>query len=439
MHSIDWKSTVQRLGIFALFLFVITYQLRSSIDTIHRARNLDYWLPFSVEEFSDRMEFISPDIVSPDPITKTIPFNRYGPFHLLAVNRRPFRGVSVYLTQLWNHHPSLGPDPTLEILIRYGDSRPFRAWFLIPHCTCSTATLWQLLQIFAFPPVFCVLLAFFLLLRRPGALHIWAFSAALLAMSQLDLFRHGISFQWTANTMAWTGWFRLPATFYRAFAQNIWPAALVVTASYLFPAAPAVRRWSRYLAVGLLAYCLMQCVLAVAWSEYYLPFVPLYDWLQQYRAERIALTFIGVASLCFLHKRALGVVIFALAVLALSVPYCPAPRLGAIREIALGSGPFDAGPYRLFAPAIPTPLVSCSIVAPAFAAVAILLLLAFEFRNTKRLLSISLLLLLPPVLYVLGVANGNVALGVPWSYLVLALLCAGTGLLGVSAHHLSMR
>jgi hypothetical protein len=434
VNAAVWKTTLQKLCIVGLFLFVITYQLRSSLETIHLARNLDYWVPFSVEPFSDRMESISSGIVSPDPIPKTISFNRYGPFHLLAVNHRPFHGMSAYLTQLWKHHPSIGPDPTFEILMRYGSSTPFRAWFLIPHCTCSTATVWQLLQLFVFPPVFCVLLAFFLLVRRPGALHIWAFSACLLAMSQLDLFRGGISFQWTANTMAWTGWFRLPATFYRAFVQNIWPAALVITASYVFPFSPAVRKWARYLALAFLVYCLVQSVLAVAWSEYYLPFVRVYEWLQRYRAPRLAVAFLAVASLSFLHRRSLGIVVFALAVLASSISYGPAPHLGAIREITLGSGPFDAGPYRLAAPTISAPLLSSTVVAPAFASVAILLLLAFELRRTKRLVSISLLLLLPPTLYVLGVLNGNVVLGVPWSYLVFVLLCAGSGLIGLCAY-----
>lgn len=245
--------------------------------------------------------------------------------------------------------------------------------------TCGTTPLWQLLQIFVFPPVFCVLLAFFLLIRRPGTFHIWAFSACLLAMSQLDLFPQRLGFQWTANTMAWTGWFRIAATFYRAFVQNIWPAALVTVASYLFPVAPAIRKWSRYFAIVLLAYCLMQCVLSLAWSEYYLPFIPLYRWFQQHRVERLAITFIATACLCFLHNRALGIIVFALAVLASSVFY----------------GPSDA-------------------VAPAFATLAVLLLLAFEFRSTTRRVSISLLLLLAPMLYVLAIMNGNITLAVTW-------------------------
>lgn len=408
----NWKSLLQHLGIIGLFAFVISYQLRSSIETIHLARNLDFWLPFSVETFSDRIENISRGIVTADPIAKTIPFDGDGPFHLLAVNHRQFRGMSVYLTQLWNHHPTIGADPALQILMRYGDSRPFVAWFVIPHCTCGTDTLWRLIQLFFLPPLFCVLIAFFLALRRPGALHVLGLSALLLSMSQLDVFWHGGSFQWTANTMAWTDWFRIPATFYRALVQNIWPAALVVTASYLFPVTPVAQRWSRRIAMVLVAYCLMQSVLALAWSEYYLPFVPLYDWLQQHGAGMIAITFTSIAGVCLLQNRALGAVVFVLAALA---------------------------SYRQFTPSIPMPIVASKAVVPAFAAATVLCILAFEFRRTKRLVSVSLLLLFPPVLYLLGVLNGNLTLGAPWPYLVFVLICAAAGLLGLSVHCLSPR
>jgi hypothetical protein len=45
-----------------------------------------------------------------------------------------------------------------------------------------------------------------------------------------------------------------------------------------------------------------------------------------------------------------------------------------------------------------------------------------------------MLSLLPPGLYVIGVLNGNVALGMSWSYLMFVLLCAGGGLLGICTH-----
>lgn len=169
--------------------------------------------------------------------------------------------------------------------MRYDDSRPFVATFLIPHCTSFAASVWQLVQLYFLPPLFCVLLAFFVVFRQPGALHVWGMSALLLAMSQLDLFPHAASFQSTANTMAWTDGFRIPATVYRAFAQNIWPAALIVTASHLLPVKPATRMCSRWLATLLLGWCLVQSLLAVGWSEYYMPFVPLYDSVQQHSAK----------------------------------------------------------------------------------------------------------------------------------------------------------
>lgn len=438
MIPTNWKSKLPRLGILALFFFVISYQLRSSVETIHLARNLDFWLPFSVEPFSDHMQNVSSGIVSADPIAKTIPLDRDAPLHLLAVNHRQFCGMSVYLTQLWNHHPTIGPDPTFQISMRYGDSRPFAANFLIPHCTCSTASVWQLVQLFLLPPLFCVLLAFFIVLRQPGALCVWGMSALLLAISQLDLFPHGASFQWTGNTMAWTDWFRIPATAYRAFAQNVWPAALIVVASHLFRVRPAVRRYSRCVAALLLGWCLVQLLLAVSWSEYYLPFVSLYDSLQQHSAELTAATFVLVAALCFIHNRTLGSLVFVLALAASSVPYWLTPSITTGHNVAVPAiAPLSGLPDRQFVPVIPAPIVSSVGVIPAFAAATVLLVLAVEFRRTKRLVSVSLLSLLPPGLYVLGVLNGNIVLGMSWSYLMFVLLCAGGGLLGICTHCLS--
>ncbi|HEX4227036.1 MAG TPA: hypothetical protein VHZ07_00080 [Bryobacteraceae bacterium] len=386
------------------------------------------------------MQNISPGIVSANPIIETILPNRDAPLHLLAINHRPFHGMSVYLTQLWNHHPTIGADPTLLISMRYGGSRPFTASFLIPHCTCSTPPVWQLVQLFVLPPLFCVLLAFFIVLRRPGALHVWGMSALLLAISQADLLPHGASFQWTANTMAWADWFRIPGTVYRAFAQNIWAAALIVMASHLFPVRPAVRRWSQCLATVLLGWCLVQSLLALSWSEYYLPFVPIYDSLQHHRDELTAAALVLVAILCFLHNRMLGTVVLVLALVASSIPYWPAPSITTGRNVDLPRVvPVSGVPYQQIMLSVPAPVLSSAAVVPGFAAVTGLLVLAFELRRAKRLLSVSFLALLPPVLYYLGVLNGNVILVTSWSYLVFVLLCAGGGLLGICVQCLSTR
>ncbi|HZQ55149.1 MAG TPA: hypothetical protein VFB14_23315 [Bryobacteraceae bacterium] len=56
MNSTARNTKIQRLWTVGLFLFVLAYQLRSSIETIHLARHLDYWIPFSLEPLSDRME-----------------------------------------------------------------------------------------------------------------------------------------------------------------------------------------------------------------------------------------------------------------------------------------------------------------------------------------------------------------------------------------------
>ncbi|HWF46407.1 MAG TPA: hypothetical protein VG168_05335, partial [Bryobacteraceae bacterium] len=235
-------------------------------------------------------------------------------------------------------------------------------------------------------------------------------------------------------------WFRIPATVYRAFAQNIWPAALIVTVSHLFPVRPAVRGWSRCLATLLLGWCLVQSLLAVGWSEYYLPFVSLYHSLQQHSAGLIAATLVSVAILSFIHNRTLGAVLFVLAIVASSIPYWPAPNITSGRNVDLPTVvPVSGIPYRQIMLSVPAPVVSSAAVVPGFAAATGLLVLAFELRRTKRLLLVSLLALLPPVLYLLEVLNGNIVLVASWSYLVFVFLCTGGGLLGISAQCLSSR
>ena len=137
----------------------------------------------------------------------------------------------------------------------------------------------------------------------------------------------------------------------------------------------------------------------------------------------------------------MGVFVFVLALVASSVPYWPAPSITTGHRLALPAiTPLSGLLDRQFIPTVSMPLVSSVAVAPAFAVATVLLVLALEFRRTNRLLTVSLLLLLPPALYVLGVLNGNIVFGMwRWSYVMFVLLCAGSGLLGICTHCLLRR
>jgi hypothetical protein len=193
----------------------------------------------------------------------------------------------------------------------------------------------------------------------------------------------------------------------------------------------------------LLGWCFVQLVLAAGWSEYYLPFVALYDSLQQHSAELALVTFVLVAALCFVHNRKLGTLVFVLALVVSSVPYWSAPGIRTGHEVALPAiARFSGPPNRQFMqliPTVPVPIISSLAIIPAFVVAAALLVLAFEFRRIRRLLSVSLLSLFPPALYLSGVLNGNVALGMSWPLLMFVLLCAGGGLLGTCTHFFSSR
>ena len=310
----------------------------------------------------------------------------------------------------------------ISALLAYGGSRSFVAEVVFPHCTCSTNSRWELTQLFLIPPLFCVLLSFGASLRKPGKPVIWALAALLLALSQLDVLPHGTGFQLEMDTMAWADWFRIPATAYRAFVGCLWAPALLMFMSRLIATERVVRRCSNSLAVLLLSWSLLQSIMAVAWSEYYFPFVPVHHWLAQHSFELTAGTLLMVGVLCLLHNRALGVIVFACAILASSVAYWPSAELGRGHEVAVpsavslsDSSEILAEPYRKFLPIIPAPSLAPSVMIPAFAMAAVLLVLAAEFRRTSKLLSISFFSLLPPALYVLAALNYNIFTFSSWS------------------------
>ena len=95
-------NTIAYTVIVCLFCFVAVYQLRISLDTVRFERSLAFFVPFVLEPFTDRV-VSSPYLKSWEhggPSDYSQLALRSGD-ELLNVNGRPFRGIAVYLGELW--------------------------------------------------------------------------------------------------------------------------------------------------------------------------------------------------------------------------------------------------------------------------------------------------------------------------------------------------
>jgi hypothetical protein len=101
------RANAAAYGILAcLVCFVGVFQVRISLETIHVERYLDFYVPFTVRPFTDRVDepdgFLAARGSALDPTRARIEKGE----HLVSVNGRPFRGMSVYLGEMMKvrHH-----------------------------------------------------------------------------------------------------------------------------------------------------------------------------------------------------------------------------------------------------------------------------------------------------------------------------------------------
>lgn len=216
---------VRYLVVIPLFAFVAVFQWRASRDTVHVERMLDLYVPFTLQPFSGR--------INSRAYTRSWEEGHFDPEHhsalrwgdeLLSVNGREFRGMSVYLGELWNrsHRPSIGGAiyNQFTVTVRSADAHIRRILVEFPHCTCGVPTMFQAAAIWIVPPAFCVLLGFAIVTLRPCAMGSWAFLLAMLSLSQLQLWSEWYAgFQNTITPMQWTDWLRVPGVGYQAFVR----------------------------------------------------------------------------------------------------------------------------------------------------------------------------------------------------------------------------
>jgi hypothetical protein len=302
-----------------LFAFVTAFQLRSSLDTVRRQRALDFYIPFTLAAFSNRIDdpFVSRGI-------------RWGD-ELLSVNGRPFTGMSMYLRELWNaqHQDPRSPQwQPFSVTIRSNGNRIHREAVAFPHCTCGVPGEIEAFAIWLIPPMYCTIAGFVCVAIRPRAVLSWAFLALMLSLAQLQIAPDWyVEFQITSTPMLWPDSMRIAGVGYQSFIREAWPAALLVFSAYFF----GVRRnanWAALLvALAFVGMAATKAILQIAWSENYRGFVSLYQFLESYRTTGIILGLAGASAVAWLMGRRYGLTVTTLGVLVLAGMYWSAPAI----------------------------------------------------------------------------------------------------------------
>jgi hypothetical protein len=412
------------VALLCLFCSVTAYQLRISLDTVHFERTLDFYVPFLLDPFTDRIG--ARDYFHSREEGSLFPADHYSGLRwrdeLLSVNGRAFRGMSGYLIEL--RHTT-----DFTVTIRSSDSRIHHVEFGIPHCTCGRPSLFEAAIIWIAPPMFCVLLGFVTVCLRPRAMLAWAFLGIMLSLSQLQFWPDWYTgFQQTATPMAWMDWFRVPAVGYRSFVQRAWPAALLVASAHFYRSRRNVYRLALSVAALFVVFALLEAMLQIAWSEDFRKLVSLYRFMEQYGTELMTGSLAGVAGVAWLLNRRLGVSAMAIGLLTtVALYWSPA-------SITEGTW-FTYSDNSRFVATIPVPHNTPGFLALLFAAGCLVTSLIIVRREVTVREVASLVLCLP---FVVDVAARFGAYLVPlgpglfedWPWFVMT--SAGLGLAGMA-------
>src|SRR5208283_3223598 len=180
MSGVKFRKVIGYVLLLCMFCLVAAYQLRISLDTVHYQTRLDFFLPFLVEPFTNRMYgggyyLHGEDLETQSEIGRTL-----GAAELISVNGQPFRGMSVYLRELFRvRHPPKPEPPNFRwepftLAVRSGDSRIHHLLVSFGHCTCGVPGVFEAATFWVGPQMFCVLIGFTAVFLRPRAMLAWA-------------------------------------------------------------------------------------------------------------------------------------------------------------------------------------------------------------------------------------------------------------------------
>lgn len=300
----------------ALLLFVVLFQVPASLGTIRAQRSLDFYIPFLVRPFTSVVTDVCNDMNWEQGRVSAAGRRSFAVLRagdrLIEVNGRPFTGMSLYLRELWKMQHQSHPDParsvgfTAKVLARDGVLRTIESG--VPHCTCGIPALWQAVLVWLAAPFFCILTGFMTAAMRPSSLLAWTFLALTLSLSQLQFWHEPYTgFQLTVTPMLLDAPFRVPAVAYRSFAQNAWPAFLLMAARQLAGGARCGSPLLRFLIFGFFAFAGLKMALAIAWSENFQILSRLHHASEEYRTESIVVALLSMAPLAWRGSRRAGI------------------------------------------------------------------------------------------------------------------------------------
>jgi hypothetical protein len=386
-----------------MFGLVAAYQLRISLDTVHLERSYDFWVPFQLAPFTDRVDdraYFASWEQGDSPHER---FRIHWRDELLAVNGRPFLGMSMYLQELVKvYHQPLPVPPKFEwhrffVTIRSSDSRIHNVEINFPHCTCGIPTIFQAAGLWIVPQMFCVVLGFLTVFFRPRSLLAWAFLSAMLSLSQLQFWSDWYTdFQQTATPVTWADWYRVPAVGYRSFVQHAWPAVLLVASAHFYRSRRNVYRLALGVAALFVVFAMLEAMLQIAWSEDFRRLVWLNEFLEHYRTGFMIASLAAIAGIaCFVNGK-LGSIVVAIGLLAtFALFWSPTPING-------GQWHTYSDDTRRFEATIPPLHNTPGFVALVFASGCVLTGLIVVRRQVTRLETISFIFCVPIVLDVAG-------------------------------------
>lgn len=435
------------LALLCLFCLVGAYQLRISFETLHLERHLDFYVPFLIQEFTDRVD--ARDYFQSWDQGSQLEAGNHSVLRwrdqILSVNSRPFRGMSVYLRELYRaQHPAPPVPPKVELppqaaatskfewpfvlTVRSSDSCIHRVEVLFAHCTCGRPSAFEAATIWIVPPLFCTLLGFVTVCLRPRAILAWGFLGVMLSLSQFEIGSdlHPGFFN-TATPMTWGDWFRVPAVGYRSFVQHAWPGFLLIACTQFYRSRTTAYRLAVAVASSFLLLATVEAALQIAWSEDFRMLVLLHVFMERYRTDFMTVSLAGVMGVAWCLNRKLGLAAVAIGLIGLSALYwSPTP-------ITEGHWYVYADNTTRFVATIPDFHKTTALVALLFATGCLVANLILVRRELSGIEATSLILCLPITVDVAaGLGAYRYRLGAGFSEYWVILGSAGLGLAGIT-------
>jgi hypothetical protein len=274
---------VPRLVLLASTVFIGAFQIRYSIATLE-ARSTFLFIPFQLRQYTNTIESVGQ--TARDVLQRGD--------ELIAVNDRPFTGMSVYRQELraarmyLDAASRLPPRDAAEALSKWpfrvtvrsaaADAHTVSVYFA--NCTCGSLDTSQVIWYCILPPAICIVLGIVVAAfsRLQSALP-WLFLAVAVCLSVVPIVPEwSSSWSQVADPLEWRDWFRIPALAYQSFFGTSWPAWLLLFTVYCFRRDASLTAW--WAVTPILAVAGLKTLVAIGSSEWFRVVAPIHGALE---------------------------------------------------------------------------------------------------------------------------------------------------------------